>query len=85
MADRNPDDVAREEEAKRALERVARESEVLGQSTFARTVNRARAHMSAADADPDDPVEVWGRRTGRALGLIAFIGLAVWLISYLMR
>ena len=85
MAEKHPDDLAREDEAKRALERVARESEVVGHSSFVRTVDRARSHMAADDADPADPVEVWGRRVGRGLSLVAFIGLAVWLLSYLAR
>jgi len=85
MAEKHPDDKAREEEARRTLERVATDSEIVGQSTLARTVNRARAHMSAEDADAEDRVEVWGRRTGRALSAIAFIVLAIWLIGYLSR
>ncbi|GAB4350471.1 MAG: hypothetical protein Kow0026_06670 [Oricola sp.] len=85
MADKHPDDKAREKEARRTLERVAADSEVIGQSTLARTVDRARAHMTAEDADADDRVEVWGRRVGRALSLLAFLVLAVWLIGYLSR
>jgi hypothetical protein len=85
MAEKHPDDLAREDEAKRALERVARDSEVIGQSTFARTVDRARAHMAADEADANDPVEIWGRRTGRALSVIAFVLLAIWLVAYLRR
>ena len=85
MASKHPDDLAREEEARRTLERVAVESEELGRSSLARTVDRARAHMAADDADPDDKVELWGRRTGRALSAIAFIVLAVWLVGYLRR
>lgn len=85
MAGKHPDDKKREEDARRALERVATDSEVIGHSTLARTVNRARAHMKAEDADSDDRIEVWGRRTGRALSAIAFIVLAIWLIGYLSR
>lgn len=85
MAEKHPDDLAREEEARKTLERVAVDSELLGQSTMARTVNRARAHMAGDDADPDDRVEVWGRRTGRALSAIAFVVLAIWLVGYLRR
>jgi hypothetical protein len=85
MAEKHPDDIAREEEARRTLERVATDSEVLGQSTLARTVNRARAHIAAEDADAEDRVEVWGRRAGRALSLVAFIVLAIWLVGYLSR
>jgi ferric-dicitrate binding protein FerR (iron transport regulator) len=85
MADRHGDDSAREEEARRALERVERDSELLGRSTMARTVDRARAHMAADDADNGDPVEVWGRRVGRGLSVAAFIILAIWLVQYLGR
>jgi len=85
MAKKHPDDLAREEEARKTLERVAVDSEVIGQSTLARTVNRARSHMAGGDADPDDKVEVWGRRVGRALSLVAFLILAVWLVGYLRR
>ncbi len=85
MANKHPDDLAREEEARKALERVAVDSEVIGQSTLARTVNRARSHMAADDADPDDKVELWGRRVGRGLSLIVFLILTVWLVGYLRR
>ncbi|TCD13856.1 hypothetical protein [Oricola cellulosilytica] len=85
MAGKLEDDRSRENEARRTLERAERDSEVFGQSTFARTVDRARSHMAADDADPNDPVEVWGRRTGRALGVVAFAVLAIWLFGYLTR
>ncbi len=85
MANKHPDDLAREAEARKTLERVAVDSEVIGQSTLARTVNRARSHMAADDADPEDKVEVWGRRVGRGLSLIVFLILAVWLVGYLRR
>jgi len=85
MANKHPDDLAREEEARKTLERVAVDSEVIGQSTLARTVNRARSHMAADDADPEDKVELWGRRVGRGLSLIVFLILAVWLVGYLRR
>jgi hypothetical protein len=85
MANKHPDDLAREKEARKTLERVAVDSEVIGQSTLARTVNRARSHMAADDADPEDKVELWGRRVGRGLSLIVFLILAVWLVGYLRR
>ena len=72
-------------EARKALERVARDAEIVGQSSFARAAGKARAHLSGADADPSDPAEVWGRRVGRALSVVAFIALAIWLIGYLAR
>ena len=76
---------AREREAKKALERVERDAEVIGQSSLVRAAEKVRGHMSGADANPDDPVEIWGKRVGRILSVIAFIGLAIWLIGYLMR
>lgn len=85
MASKHPDDLAREEEARKTLERVAVDSEQLGRSTLARTVDRARAHMAADEANPDDRAEIWGRRVGRALSAIAFVVLAIWLFGYLRR
>ena len=85
MAEKHPDDAAREAEARRTLDRVAQDSEVIGQSTFVRTAERVRSHMRADEADETDPVEIWGRRTGRAISVIAFVLLAVWLARYLMR
>lgn len=80
-----PDPKADEREARKAIERVERDSEVVGQSSFVRAAGRARGHLAGADADQSDPVEVWGRRVGRGLSVVAFIGLAIWLIGYLAR
>ncbi|MEM1375948.1 MAG: hypothetical protein AAGG69_01025 [Pseudomonadota bacterium] len=76
----NEDD-KRAEEAKRVLRRVESESETLGTSSFARAVN----HMKAVDADPEDAAELWGKRVGRGLSLIAVAVLLVWLFNYLTR
>lgn len=72
-------------EAKRILERVAQETESIGQSSFARISTRITDHFYAEDAEKNDWAEIWGRRIGRGLSVIAFIFLAIWLISYLMR
>lgn len=46
-------------------------------------------HFSARDAEreaggaPVDPAELWGRRVGRVLGAIAFLGLVGWLVYQL--
>jgi hypothetical protein len=72
----------REEEAKAALERVARDSETIGASSLARMGRRVGDHFAgrdAMDAEGADPVEVWGRRIGRALSLVGVIALAWWL------
>lgn len=75
----------REQESREALERVTRDTETLGTSSLSRMSNRLRDHFSANDAIGDaegggtDPIEVWGRRIGRALSVIGFIVLVYWL------
>ena len=68
-----------------ALAAVARDGEVIGSSTFARTAqttaDRLAAHFSAADAPAEDGVEVWGRRIGRGLALAAALALVVHLVG----
>ncbi len=77
------DDKARE--AQRILDRVDMEGEALGTSAFARTANRARQHLSAGDADPNDPIEIWGTRIGRIGGVIFAIFLVLWLVTHFTR
>ncbi len=72
-----------EEERRRAiadLERAAAQSEVYGSSSLRRQADRARAHFSGADADPDDRIEVWGRRIGRGLSVIGFTAVLIYLV-----
>ena len=74
-------DEDREREAREALERVARESETIGGSSLARTGRRVAGHFSGRDAVGEDeggtdPVELWGRRIGRALSLVGVVVLA---------
>ena len=85
MNKRQADEEARRQEAARVLERVQQESEVLGQSSFARVSNRVMDHMTAADGEQSDRVEVWAKRFARTLSVAAFIFLAVWLLRYLTR
>ncbi len=66
-------------EARKTLERIADQSEVIGTSSFVRSANRARDHFAGADAPPDDAVEIWGRRVGRGLAVIFVIFLIWWL------
>jgi len=70
---------ARREQALKDLEDAAAGSEVFGSSTFVKQAERAGAHFRGDDADPEDRVEVWGRRIGRGLSLIVFLGLLVYL------
>ena len=72
----------REREAAEALERVRRDSETVGTSSMARVTRRVGDHFAGRDAHDEaagDPAELWGRRIGRALSLVAFVGLALWL------
>jgi hypothetical protein len=84
MSKKPPHD-AQDKEARRVIERVERESEVLGRSSFVRAAGKARDHLTAAEVEGDDAAELWGRRVGRALSVVAFIVLAAWLFAYLTR
>ena len=59
------------------------ESDTFATSALARTAKRATDHFSARDAAASDGsvdrIELWGRRIGRALSLVGFIALAVYL------
>ncbi len=71
----NPD----EEESKRILERVERDSETIGTSSFVRAARKTRNHFMAGDPAKEDPIEVWGTRIGRFLALIGFVVLVIYL------
>lgn len=79
------DDDARVRESRRALERVERETETIGRSAGARMGRRMADHFAGRDAHGQgeggktDPMEVWGRRIGRALAVPFFVFLLVWL------
>jgi hypothetical protein len=78
------DDREREGQTREALERVARDSETIGTSSLARAGRRLGGHFAGADAVGEadggtDPIELWGRRIGRALSLIGGVVLAYFL------
>lgn len=79
----------REREAREALERVRRETETVGSSALARMSRRAQDHfggrdaMGSAEGGGTDPIELWGRRIGRALSLVGVVVLALWLLVQL--
>ncbi len=79
------EDRRREEEARAALGRVARDSETVGTSSLGRAARRTGDHFAGRDAEgagehgDTDPVELWGRRIGRALSLVGVVLLAFWL------
>lgn len=72
-------DRQQERESRRILKSVSGETDPSGTSLAGRTAKRVGAHLSAADADPEDRIETWGTRIGRVLGMAIMIGLAVWL------
>jgi hypothetical protein len=75
----------RAREARAALDRVARDSEAIGSSSLGRVLQRGGDHFAARDAlepGPDgktDPIELWGRRIGRAISVVVCVALAYWL------
>ncbi|WP_421915697.1 hypothetical protein [Mesorhizobium sp.] len=74
-----------EDESRRILERIARETDPAGASFVARAVKDAHDHVTAADADRSDPIEYWGTRVGRTLGLVLAVGLMIWLVLFITR
>ncbi|MEZ5871411.1 MAG: hypothetical protein R3D32_06115 [Nitratireductor sp.] len=80
-----PDHEEQVREAQRILKRVERDSETIGASSLARTASRIKDHMAGGDAPEDDAAEIWGRRIGRSLGLIAVVILVIYLFkNYVM-
>lgn len=69
-------DAERKEESRRILERVNRDSD----SLFLRSASRARDHFAAREAEGEDWTELWGRRIGRTLGLVAAFLLVLWIV-----
>lgn len=69
----------RAEEARSILERAARESEGLVGSSLRRAGDHFAARGETDGDAGNDPIELWGRRVGRALSVVAFVVLAYWL------
>jgi len=78
MAGSNDGD--RHAESRRILDRVERDGRV---SLLGSSVDRARNHLTAADADQNDRIEVWGTRIGRVVGIVVIIAFCFWALSYL--
>lgn len=60
-----------EREARRILERAERETEPSGPAPD-------------TGAQCDDPIEYWGTRIGRALGLVLAVAMMIWLGLFLL-
>jgi hypothetical protein len=71
-------------EARRILDRVARESAADGASFMVRSTNRVRDHLNASDVDQDDRIEVIGTKIGRAIGFVITLAIIGWLIFYIL-
>ncbi len=76
---------SRDRESRETLERVRRDTETLGASSLARVGQRAADHFSGRDAigtaegGGTDPIELWGRRIGRAISVLVAVALVWWL------
>jgi hypothetical protein len=71
------DERDRSGESRRIIERAERDA----QNLFTASIRRAGRHFAAAEVDPSDKVELWGRRIGRGLSLLGVIILAYLLID----
>lgn len=74
-----------EAESRRILGRMASEAEAGGMSFVSRAAKGTMDRIAAKDADPSDPIEYWGTRVGRMLGLALAVALMVWLVIYVTR
>ena len=62
---------APDDETRRTLERVRRDSEIVGASSMVRS--------TAHPEDENDPAARWGKRVGRALSVVLAVALVWWL------
>lgn len=70
-----------EAEARKILTRVEQQSETVGTSSLRRTAENIKAHMQAEDANENEWAELWGKRIGRTLSVLFFIGLVIYLLN----
>lgn len=76
---RRPDSASeKQQQALRDLDALGRERDLL-HGFWHGGLTRCGRHFSAADADSSDPVELWGRRIGRGLAALAFLGFCIYL------
>ncbi|MBT9290862.1 hypothetical protein [Prosthecodimorpha staleyi] len=85
MDHRQQEEARRRREAEAALKRVSRETETVGESAIGAAADRLKGHFAGSDAPAEDRVEVWGRRIGRGLAVVAFVVLLIHLVrTYVM-
>ncbi|WP_157928904.1 hypothetical protein [Pararhizobium haloflavum] len=75
------DDDRDRRKARRDLDRLGGEGGVFGSPAMQSKAKSVGDHFAARDADQSDPIEVAATRTGRVLAVIAFVALALWLLS----
>jgi hypothetical protein len=87
-AETKPDEHAERREALSTLEHL-RDQPTFAGSALADAGRRAARHFSGTDpgevTGAADPIELWGRRIGRALSLVGCIGLAIYLFVTYVR
>lgn len=67
-------DARRQDEARRILDRAHRDSAPMMESSLQRG-----SDFFTAKGESEDPAEIWGKRVGRILAIVAAIGCLVWL------
>ncbi|MBL4890537.1 MAG: hypothetical protein JKX91_01665 [Rhizobiaceae bacterium] len=63
-----------QEDALRDLDRLQQQSDVIGTSSMVKATK-----LLGAKIDENDPIEVLGKKIGRALGIVAVIVLTIYL------
>lgn len=66
-------------ESRRIIDRVGTESEA---SMARRVAERVGGHMAGRDAEGGDPIELWGTRIGRWLGVGLLVYVIWWLVDF---
>jgi hypothetical protein len=71
-----------EQESRRILDRVARESDSGGLAQVGLVLGAARRRLEGDMPRDADPIEYWGTRIGRLLGFLITLAIVGWLLLY---
>lgn len=80
----NEKDSDSQRESRRILDRVAREADSSGFATLGSAVDAMRRQANAKTPHDVDPIEYWGTKIGRGLGLVITVAIIVWLVAYVL-
>lgn len=80
----DPKNVEARKAAQRDLHTLGRSDSVFTGSVGS-TITNIKTHFAGADDPADDAVVIWGKRIGRALGLLGVIGLSIYLYLTYIR